>query len=150
MPLTILTGTATHVAMGSDVTYAASAQYGPIAQHNHALTLRIDGRPVFFRSRAMPSVSEGDRIAIAGPMKSGTLQGLALGNLTTGAMYCPNTTLPIIACAVVVVLGIPLIAILGIGLFFIAVGGWAVWKFLQIRKAGEMVRSAAATTPATA
>lgn len=148
MPLTVLSGTASTVSMGSEIAVSRNPQApGPIAEQFHALTLRIDGKPVFFRSRAMPSVSEGDRIAVAGPMKGGTLNGYALGNVTTGAMYCPPTTIPMVLCGIVALVGIPLILVLGIGLFFVAVGGWAVWKFSQIRKAGEMVRAAAAAMP---
>ena len=148
MPLTILTGTAQKVSQGSETTYAASAQYGPIAQHNTVIMLRIDGRVVHFRTRTMPSISDGDVVAVAGTEKGGTLYALALRNLTTGAIYCLGTTLPIIGAAIVIVIGIPLIAFLGFGLFFCGVGGWVLWRCLKIRKAGQLVLQA--TAPAAA
>jgi hypothetical protein len=139
MGLIVRTGTATNVSLGTDVTYAASAQYGPIAQHNHAVTLRLDSKPVFFRTRQMPSISEGDQVVVAGFDKNGTLQALALRNLTTGAIYCPATTLPIAGSIFVIVLGIPLIPVLGIGLFFSILGTWILVRSLKTRKAGAMV-----------
>ncbi len=144
MPLTVLSGAATHVAQGSETTYAASGQYGPIAQHNTVITLRIDGRVVHFRTRTMPSISEGDQVAVAGADKGGTLYALALRNLTTGAVYCPATTLPLIGSVIVIIVGIPLIALLGLGLFFCGMGGWLLWRCLQIRKAGQLVLGVAA------
>ena len=142
MAITLLSGTATNVAQGSETTYAASAQYGPIAQHNTVITLRIDGRVVHFRTRTMPSISEGDIVAAAGPDKSGTLYALALKNLTTGAVYCPSTTLPMIGAVVVILLGIPLIALLGLGLFFVGMGAWILLRCLRIRKAAAMIQQA--------
>jgi hypothetical protein len=104
--------------------------------------MRIDGKPVFFRSRAMPSLSDGDRVAVAGVNKAGTLQGLALRNLTTGAVYCPSTLLPLIGSVIVIVIGIPLIPFLGIGLFFVVMGGLILWRCLKVRKAAAMLRDA--------
>jgi len=144
MPLNMLVGTAANVAQGSETIYAASARYGPIAQHNTVITLRIDGRVVHFRTRTMPSISDGDLVAAAGTDSGGTLYALALRNLTTGAVYCPGTTLPIILAIVVIVIGIPLIALLGLGLFFVGMGAWILWRCLRTRKAGQMIMQAAA------
>lgn len=138
--LTVLSGEATKVAMGSDITYAASAQYGPIAQHNHAVTLRIDGKPVYFRTRTMPSISEGDVVGVAGSEKNGTLQALALRNLSTGAVYCPPTVVPMVLAVALIVLGIPLIAFLGFGLVFCGMGAWVLMRCLRVRKAGALLR----------
>ena len=139
MPLSVLCGTATKVAQGSETTYAASAQYGPIAQHNTVITLRIDNRVVHFRTRTMPSISEGDQVAVAGSDSGGTLYALALRNLTTGAVYCPSTTLPMVGSVIVILIGIPLIALLGIGLFFVGMGGWLLWRCIRIRKAAALI-----------
>ena len=144
MALSVLCGAATKVSQGSETTYAASAQYGPIAQHNTVITLRIDGRVVHFRTRTMPSITEGDIVAVAGTDKGGTLYALALKNLTTGATYCPATMLPIIGSIVVIVIGIPLIAFLGFGLFFCGMGAWILVRCLRTRKAGMLVQQAAA------
>ncbi len=143
MPLSLLSGTATKVAQGSETTYAASAQYGPIAQHNTVITLRIDNRVVHFRTRTMPSITEGDQVAAAGSDKGGTLYALALRNLTTGAFYCPSTTLPMVGAIAVIICGIPLIALLGIGLFFVGMGSWLLWRCLKIRKAAAMLQQVA-------
>lgn len=144
MPLTVLSGSASHVSMGSEIGYVPTAQYGPMPVKNQLVSLRIDNRPVLFRTRQLPSISDGDRVAFAGSVKNGTLEALAMRNLTTGASYhLPTTTLMIIAVASIV-LGIPLIVVIGIGLFFIGIGAWMFIKARNIGKAQAMVDAEAA------
>jgi hypothetical protein len=50
--------------------------------------------------------------------------------------------MPIILCAVLVVVGIPLIAFLGIGLFFIGFGVFVLLRVLNVRKAAQMLAAA--------
>jgi hypothetical protein len=134
MPLTVLSGVASHVSMGSEIGYVPTAQYGPMPVKNQLVSLRIDNRPVLFRTRQLPSISDGDRVAFAGSVKGGTLEALAMRNLTTGASYhLPTTPLMIIA-VISIVFGIPLILVIGIGLFFIGIG---VWMFLKARNIGR-------------
>ncbi|MBI1366657.1 MAG: hypothetical protein GC153_11970 [Alphaproteobacteria bacterium] len=97
--------------------------------------MRIDGEPVQFRTRSLPSVNDGDEVAAAGASKNGTLDALAMRNVTTGASYFPPTLTPMILGGVLVVIGIPLIPLLGIGLFFAGFGGWALFKAYNVRKA---------------
>lgn len=45
---------------------------------------RVDGRPVRFRSSQPSSISDGDNVAVAGLPWRGSLDALAMRNLTTG------------------------------------------------------------------
>lgn len=139
MGLIVLTGAATNVTLGSDYSYAATANHGPVAIKNQLVSMRLNNRPVLFRTRTLPSISDGDQIAAAGNDKGGTLEAVALRNVTTGVIYHPPTTVVIILAAALVVLGIPLIAFLGFGLLFIGVGAWAIHRALQVRKAVRML-----------
>ena len=135
MVVRVLSGTATHVSLGSDFTYAASAQYGPVPIKNQLVSLRIDNKPVLFRTRTLPSISDGDFVAMAGTVKNGTLEAVAMRNLTTGAAYHAPTTMVIVLAAILIVCGVPLIAFLGFGLFFIGGGVFVLMRAFKIRKA---------------
>lgn len=137
MPLTIITGTASNVALGSDYSYAASQQ-GPVAIKNQLVSMRLNGKPVMFRTRSLPSISEGDQVSAAGTEKNGTLEALVLRNVTTGAIYAPPTISAIILAAILIIVGIPLCFIF-IGVFFVGFGAWVLFRAFRIRKAVSML-----------
>src|SRR6266436_2951195 len=85
MTLQTLSGTATHVTLGSHVGYAPTAQYGPMAVKLQLVTFRLNGRPVRIKIHESASITEGDQLMAAGDEKQGTLEALAVKNLTTGA-----------------------------------------------------------------
>lgn len=140
MAVTVLAGNASNVVLGSDYSYAASAQHGPIAIQEQLVSLRLGQKPVLFRTRTLPSISDGDQVAVAGSEKNGTFQALALRNLTTGAIYAPPTMTAMILAAVLILIGIPLIALLGLGLFFVGYGAVVLYKAVQIRGAVSMLQ----------
>lgn len=142
MSLTMISGNASNVNFGSDFTYAATSNYGPVPIKNQIVSMRVDSKPVHFRTRSLPSISDGDQVAAAGTMKNGTLEAVALRNLTSGASYHPPTTMVMVGSIALIVLGIPLIAFLGFGLFFIGVGVWMLMKAFSIRNAVSMLQSA--------
>ena|SRR5712671_4341542 len=152
MAITVLSGTATHVSLGSEIAYAPTARYGPMPVKNQLVSLRIDNKPVLFRTRTLPSISDGDQVAMAGTVRNGTLEALAMRNLTTGAFYHLPTTMLIVLAVVVIVIGIPLIFVLGIGLFFIGCAVWIIMKAMKIRKAAAALADVRApvTGPAPA
>ena len=113
--------------------------------------MRLDGRPVLFRSRTLPSISDGDQVAAAGPSTGGEFQAIAINNLTTNVIYAPPATMAIVLAVILIVLGIPLIAFLGFGLLFVGGVVYVLFKALQIRKAVSMLygyRGPASATPA--
>jgi hypothetical protein len=107
---------------------------------NQIVSMRVDNKPVHFRTRSLPSISDGDSVAAAGTMKNGTLEAVALRNITSGAAYHPPTNMVMVGAAALIILGIPLIAFLGFGLFFIGVGVWVLMKALNIKKAVAMLQ----------
>ena len=133
--LTVLSGRATNVTLGSDYSYMATAQHGPVAIKNQLVSMRLDSKPVLFRTRTLPSISDGDQVAAAGNMKNGTLEAVALRNLTTGSSYHPPTTIVMVGAGALILLGIPLIAFIGFGFLFIGIGVWMLMKIFDIRKA---------------
>lgn len=146
MALMLVTGRASAVSLGSDYSYAATARQGPVAIKNQLVSMRLDNRPVLFRSRTLPSISEGDQIAAAGAEKNGTLEALALRNLTTGASYHPPTTMFMAGSALLIVLGVPLIPVLGIGLLFVGLGVWFLMRAFRVRSAVAMLHGQTATS----
>lgn len=140
MNLEVVSGTVSDVSRGSDNSYAAGQPFqGPVAIKNQLLSMRLDKKPVLFRTRTLPSISDGDRVAAAGVEKNGTLEALAVRNLTTNSVYCAPTTMTLILSAVLIIVGIPLIAFLGLGLVFIGLGAWVIWKALRVRKAAALL-----------
>jgi hypothetical protein len=135
MSLIVLSGVASNVTLGSDYSYMATAQHGPVAIKNQIVSMRLDNKPVLFRTRTLPSISDGDQVSAAGNMKNGTLEAVALRNLTTGSAYHPPTNMVMVGAGALIILGIPLIAFLGFGLFFVGGGVWVLMKALNIRKA---------------
>ena len=134
MALRIISGRASNLRQGSDYQYAANAQYGPVPIKNQLISMRLDNSPVFFRTRTLPSIGEGDHVAAIGSEKNGTLEALALRNVTTGAIYYPSDLMmTFVLSAALIVLGIPLIAFLGFGLLFVGVGVWVLRRALTVR-----------------
>lgn len=148
MALTVLSGMATKVTLGSDFSYAATANHGPVAIKNQLVSMRIDGKPVMFRTRTLPSISDGDVVAASGPDKGGELEALALRNMTTGVIYAPATVMPIILSILLIVLGVPLIAFIGFGLIFIGFGVFVLLRVLRVRKATAMLQALPAAVAA--
>lgn len=148
MAVTMITGQATSIALGSDYSYAATANHGPVAIKNQLVSMRLNNKPVLFRTRTLPSISEGDYVAAAGKQKAGTLEAMAVRNLTTGALYAPPTIVAMIMCIVLILIGIPLIPMLGIGLVFSGLGVWILLRAIAVRRAVAMLKAAPAAAPA--
>jgi len=141
MALQMISGTATHLATGTSISYAATNN-GPMAIQDQMFSFRINGRPISYRTRSFPSLSEGDVVGAAGKEKGGVLNAFGIRNFTTGVIYSPPTTMPIILCIVLMVIGIPLIAFLGLGLFFVGFGVFVLLRVLNVRKAAKMLAEA--------
>lgn len=141
MNLKVVSGNVTDVSRGSDNSYAATAHHGPVAIKNQLVSMRLDNKPVLFRTRTLASISDGDRVAAAGSEKDGTLDALAVRNLTTNSFYYAPTTTGLILAGLLIVIGIPLVALMGIGLLFIGLGAWFIWKALRVRKAVALLRA---------
>jgi hypothetical protein len=145
MALQLVSGIATHLATGTSVSYAATSN-GPMAIQDQMFSFRINGRPISYRTRSFPSLSEGDVVGAAGKEKGGVLNAYGIRNFTTGVIYSPPTTVPIILCVLLMIIGVALLFIF-IGVFFIAFGVFVLLRVLNVRKAAKML--AAAPVPST-
>jgi hypothetical protein len=139
MALTLLSGRASNVSLGSDYSYAATAQHGPVAIKNQLVSMRLDGKPVMFRTRTLPSITDGDQVAAAGTEKNGTLEALAVRNITTSASYHPPTTMVMALSAVLIVMGIATLWIF-VGFFFVGFGALVLYRAMRIRKAVALLQ----------
>jgi hypothetical protein len=139
MALLALRGKVEAVERGSDLSYAVSGSHGPIPIQNQLISFRIDGKPMFYRTRTITSFSDGDTASAVGNMKNGTLQALALRNHTTGATYHAPYLMPAMLALVLVVIGLPLIGFLGIGLLFVGFGAWVLWKVWNVHQAVQQL-----------
>jgi len=149
MTLQSLSGTATHVTLGSHVGYAPTAQYGPMAVKLQLVTFRLNGRPVRIKIHESASITEGDQLMAAGDEKQGTLEALAVKNLTTGAIHHNPYKLPLYGGIAALVVSIPLIFAL-VGLLLAPIAGWVAWRGLRIKNAVDMVSAAPMVQAATA
>jgi len=149
MTLQSLSGTATHVTLGSHVGYAPTAQYGPVAVKLQLVTFRLNGKPVRIKIHESASITEGDQLMAAGDEKQGTLEALAVKNLTTGAIHHNPYKLPLYGGIAALVVSIPLIFAL-VGLLLAPIAGWVAWRGLRIKNAVDMVSAAPMVQAATA
>ena len=138
MPLQTLSGTATNVNLGSQLAYAPTAQYGPVGVQQHLANFRINNRPVRFKVTDSASISEGDQVVVAGNPKQGTLEALALRNLTTGAIHHNPYKFPLYGGGAALICSLPLIFVL-VGLLMAPIAAWVVWRALQIKNAVALV-----------
>ena len=137
---TTLRGIASHLGRGSDNTVIAR---GNGAAHivNQIASFRIDGKPVQFKSRTLVSISDGDEVIAAGPMKNGTLEALAVRNISTGAVYGHDLVFPAILTVALALLGLMSLS-MGIGYIILAIAAWVAWRLWIVRTAAQAVKGA--------
>jgi len=141
MPLQTISGTATNVNLGSQLAYAPTAKYGPVAVQQHLVNFRLNGRAVRIKVTDSASISEGDHLVASGKEKQGTLEALAVKNLTTGALHHNPYQMPLIGGIVALVISIPLMFML-IGIPLAAIAAWVIYRSIQIKNAVVMVSQA--------
>jgi len=138
----IISGIADNIQQGSDYNYTSGGNNTTVAIKNQLFSLRIDNKPILFRTRTFPSITAGDHIAVVGKYKSGTFHASALKNLTTGAGYYMPTNGPLILGIISVVLGFLIASGLFIaGLPLWALGGWLLYTALNLRKANTELQA---------
>ncbi|KAK0339821.1 hypothetical protein LTR94_033040, partial [Friedmanniomyces endolithicus] len=108
---------------------------------NQIAVFRVDGKSVAFKSRSLISIKDGDVVAAAGALKNGTLEALAVRNITTGAVYAHNLIMPAVLTGL-----LGLISLMTVGIFVGYLGlaatafvGWRIW---QAHQASTAVKAA--------
>lgn len=138
----IISGTATTLTQGTDYNYTTGANNTVVAIQNQLFSFRIDNKPILFRTRTFPSITEGDRLAVIGHDKNGTFQASALKNLTTGAGHYMPTTGPLALGSVAIIMGLLIsTGMFLLGLPLLALGGWVIYKAWGLKKDNETLKA---------
>jgi hypothetical protein len=136
----VVRGKAEDIEKGADFTPTPEGHgNGPIL--NHLAGFRVDGKPVVLRTRQMASIKHGDEVVAAGGMKNGTLEAIALRNVTTGATYGPPIVPPAILIGIMGLIGLSTLGLLGLGYLILAIAAFAGWKLWQAAQANAAVKA---------
>lgn len=136
----VMNGKVSHVKYGSDFVHAASPIGDASAMAKRQLySFRLNDREVIYKSGTLLSLSDGDRVSVAGKMKDGVFHAAALRNLTTQASHCPPTGGIVWSAWVIIVAGIPAIGLFGVGFFMIGFGIWMLMRVAAVKKAHRLV-----------
>jgi hypothetical protein len=109
---------------------------------NQLSGFRVDNKPVVYSGRDFPSIHEGDEVVAAGDNKNGTLQAIALRNVTTGATYGPPLVGPMILTGVLAFIGLMSIGLpLGLGYIILAIAGFIGFRISKVSAAKTAVKT---------
>jgi len=135
----VLRGQADDVEKGSDLSHRGSGE-NMRAVVNQIASFRINGQPVMFRSKQMVSIKPGDEVVAAGRTKNGTLEALALRNVSTGAVYAPSLTLAYALTGLLTLIGLfTLGGPVPLGFVILPVSGYVWYKNWLAKKARDAV-----------
>lgn len=136
--VTVVRGKASGVEKGIDAT---PLQNGAVVV-NQLSGFRVDNKVVVYRGRDFPSLREGDEVVAAGDLNNGTLQAVALRNVTTGATYGPSLIAPMILVGVMALIGLMAIGLpLGLGYIILAVAAFVGFKVYKVSQAKAAVKT---------
>lgn len=135
---TVVRGKASGVEKGIDTT---PLRNGAVVV-NQLAGLRLDNTPVVYRGRDFPSIRDGDEIVAAGDMKNGTLDAIALRNVSTGATYGPPLAAPMALTGVMGLIGLMAIGLpLGLGYIILAIAAFIGFRIYQVSAAKTAVKT---------
>lgn len=136
--VTVVRGKASGVEKGMDTT---PTRNGAVLV-NQLAGFRVDNKPVVYRGRDFPSIHEGDEIVAAGEMKNGTLQAMAVRNVSTGATYGPPLTAAIILTAMLALIGLMSLSMpLGFGYIILAIAAFVGFRIMKVSSAKTAVKT---------
>jgi len=138
MSLATLSGVVTGIRHSTETVGHVGKGGGQI-HTGQVLTFRIDDQPAQIKLKDMPDIREGERVTLAGRLKNGTFQALALRNDQTRAIYAMPAVAGYVMGGLMVALGIPLLFIL-VGVLFIGFGGYTLYQAHNYAKAASMLR----------
>ena len=78
-----------------------------------------------------------DEVVAAGKTKNGTLEALAVRNVSTGAFYSHNLVMPIVLTSLLALIGLMSLSI-GLGYVILPIAayvGWRIWTVMQAKTA---------------
>jgi hypothetical protein len=110
------------------------------ASPDRRLSFLVDDQPASYEGH--PIVGEGDLVTIAGPENHGVIKALAIRNRSTGVDYGGGSPLLYVVCAIAFAVGLLTLALSGLGLLFLALGGYLGSRLRRSARALSMVRNA--------
>lgn len=140
MSLTTMTGVVSGI-RHAPVTEGHIGKNGGSVRTGHALAFRVDDRSVQIKLPVMPDVQDGETVTLAGQLKNGTFQALALRNDRTRAIYATPAMPGYIMGGLMTAVGFPLLFIL-VGVFFIGFGGYTLWQAHNYAQAAKLLQGA--------
>ncbi|PJG47261.1 hypothetical protein CAF53_02660 [Sphingobium sp. LB126] len=140
MSLTTMTGVVSGI-RHAPVTEGVIGKSGGSVRTGHALAFRVDDRSVQIKLPNMPDVQDGETVTLAGRVKNGTFQALALRNDRTRAIYATPAMPGYIMGGLMTAVGFPLLFIL-VGVFFIGFGGFTLWQAHNYAQAAKLLQGA--------
>ncbi|WP_443971441.1 hypothetical protein [Sphingobium sp. CR28] len=140
MSLTTMTGVVSGI-RHAPVTEGVIGKSGGSVRTGQALAFRVDDRSVQIKLPNMPDVQDGETVTLAGRIKNGTFQALALRNDRTRAIYSTPAMPGYIMGGLMTAVGFPLLFIL-VGVFFIGFGGFTLWQAHNYAQAAKLLQGA--------
>ncbi|MBN8829508.1 MAG: hypothetical protein J0G94_02500 [Sphingomonadales bacterium] len=140
MSLTTMTGVVSGI-RHAPVTEGHIGKNGGSVRTGHALAFRVDHRSVQIKLPNMPDVQDGETVTLAGRVKNGTFQALALRNDRTRAIYATPAMPGYVMGCLMTAAGFPLLFIL-VGVFFIGFGGYTLWQAHNYAQATKLLEGA--------
>lgn len=138
MSLTTLTGSASGIRL-APATEGVFGKNGGSVRTGAALAFRIDDRSVQIKLPNVPDIQDGEQVTVAGRMKNGVFQALAMRNDRTRAVYATPAMPGYIMGGLMTAVGIPLLFIL-VGVFFIGFGGYTLYQAHNYAQAAKMLQ----------
>lgn len=140
MSLTTLSGIVSGIRHAS-VTEGHIGKNGGSVRTGHALAFRVNDQSVQIKLPNMPDVQDGEEVTLAGRVKNGTFQALAMRNNRTRAVYATPAMPGYVMGGLMAAVGIPLLFIF-VGVFFIGFGGYTLYQAHNYAQAAKMLQGA--------
>jgi hypothetical protein len=141
MSVSLITGKISHIDHSTETSGHITANRGGQIQTAHAWSFRLNNRPSVYKSRQTASFSDGDELTAAGQDQHGTFMIISCRNETTGAVYESPATMVRVAAALMIVLGLPLMALI-IGFLMLPLGIYFLMLGQKMAKANALLLAA--------
>ena len=140
LSLTTLSGIVSGIRHAS-VTEGQIGKNGGSVRTGHALAFRVNDRSVQIKLPEMPDVQDGEEVTLAGRVKNGVFQALAMRNDRTRAVYATPAMPGYVMGGLMAAVGVPLLFVF-VGVFFIGFGGYTLYQAHNYSQAAKMLQSA--------
>jgi len=148
MGLTTLTGAISGVRHSTE-TVGQMGRNGGSVRTGQVLAFRVGERSAQIKLPNVPDVKDGDSVTLAGRVKNGVFEALALRNDATAAIYRTPPLPGYVLGGLLVAVGVPLLFIF-VGVLFIAVGAYTLYQAYTYDRAAKLLQGQAGDLAASA